>query len=148
MSFHESYNLKNSGGASQTLPILDKIDGKFVPPSPQIKDEKMARIGFCTASSLIWGGGGFGRWGFAVPFYSVQDCRLIWLPQFGATTFLPAAFLYIVELFRAQWPYLSMLQRFKPTFVNFSEHPRLYTVNPLLSPPPSQISPPFSEEES
>jgi len=27
----------------------------------------MARFGFCAASSLIWG------WGFAVPFYSVQD---------------------------------------------------------------------------
>ena len=31
----------------------------------------MARFGFCTASSLLWGG-----WGFAVPFYSVQDCNL------------------------------------------------------------------------
>ena len=29
----------------------------------------MARFGFCAASSLILGG-----WGFAVPFYSVQDC--------------------------------------------------------------------------
>ena len=35
------------------------------------KDGKMARFGFCAASSLIWGGG----WGFAVPFYSIQDCR-------------------------------------------------------------------------
>ena len=36
--------------------ILDEIDGKFVPPSPptQIKDGKMARFGFCAASSLIW----------------------------------------------------------------------------------------------
>ena len=39
------------------------------PPPPQIKDGKMARFGFCAASSLLWGG-----WGFAVPFYSVQDC--------------------------------------------------------------------------
>ena len=31
----------------------------------------MARFGFCAASSLLWGG-----WGFAVPFYSVQDCNL------------------------------------------------------------------------
>ena len=27
-------------------------------PSPQIKDGKMARFGFCAASSLIWGDGG------------------------------------------------------------------------------------------
>ena len=45
--------------------ILDKIDGKFIPPTSalpppphlQIKDRKMARFGFCAASSLIWGGG-------------------------------------------------------------------------------------------
>ena len=40
-------------------------------PPPPIKDGKLARFGFCAASSLICGGG----WGFAVPFYSVQDCR-------------------------------------------------------------------------
>ena len=49
---------------------------KLYPPpptsySPQIKDVKMARFGFCAASPLIWG-----AWGFAVPFYSDQDCRL------------------------------------------------------------------------
>jgi len=48
--------------------ILDKIGGKFVPPNPQMKDGKMARFGFCAASSLIWRG-----WGFAVSFYSVHD---------------------------------------------------------------------------
>ena len=41
--------------------ILDKIDGKFIPPTSaphlQIKDRKVARFGFCAASSLIWGGG-------------------------------------------------------------------------------------------
>ena len=46
--------------------ILDKIDGKFIPPPSapppppphlQIKDRKMARFGFCAASSLILGGG-------------------------------------------------------------------------------------------
>ena len=37
--------------------ILDKIDGKFISPHLQIKDRKMARFGFCAASSLIWGGG-------------------------------------------------------------------------------------------
>ena len=31
----------------------------------------MARFGFCAVSPLIWG-----AWEFAVPFYSVQDCRL------------------------------------------------------------------------
>ena len=45
----------------------------------------MARFGFFAASSLIWGGGGGGgggggprgggKWGFAFPFYSVQDCK-------------------------------------------------------------------------
>ena len=29
----------------------------------------MTRFGFCAASSLLWGG-----WGFAVPFYPVEDC--------------------------------------------------------------------------
>ena len=46
--------------------VLDKIDGKFVSPSlpsppsppPPIKDGKLARFGFCPASSLIWGDGG------------------------------------------------------------------------------------------
>ena len=61
--------------------ILDTIDGKFVtplspPPPPQIKDGKMARFGSCAASSLLWGGGGRGG-GFAVPFYSVQDCSFL-----------------------------------------------------------------------
>ena len=44
------------------IAILDKIDGKFVPPSTHIKDGKMARFGFCAASSLIFflGGGGGG----------------------------------------------------------------------------------------
>ena len=40
--------------------VLDKIDGKFVSPSlpsPPIKDGKLARFGFCAASSLICGGG-------------------------------------------------------------------------------------------
>ena len=33
--------------------------GKLSPlPSPDIKDGKMERFSFCTASSLIWGGGG------------------------------------------------------------------------------------------
>ena len=48
--------------------ILNKIDEKFAPtstpnpppplfPHTQIKDGKMARVGFCAASSLIWGRG-------------------------------------------------------------------------------------------
>ena len=62
--------------------ILDNKDGKFVPPPPhpppsQIKDGKMARFGFYSASSLSWWGGGGG--GFAGPFYSVQDCSSYWI---------------------------------------------------------------------
>ena len=56
---------------------MDKINGKFVSPSPQIKDRKMARFGFCAASSLMGGGGGGGSMGFAVSFNSVQDCSLL-----------------------------------------------------------------------
>ena len=55
---------------------MDKIDGKFVSPFPQIKDRKMARFGFCAASSLIGVGVGVGM-GFAVPINSDQDCRLL-----------------------------------------------------------------------
>ena len=56
--------------------ILDKINGKLRPPpppplSPNIKDGKMAR--FCPSRGSILD---FGGWGFAVPFYSVQDCGL------------------------------------------------------------------------
>ena len=42
-------------GYKPPFTILDKIDGKFVPPpaSPQVKDWKMVRFGFCVASSLI-----------------------------------------------------------------------------------------------
>ena len=53
-------------------------------PPPQIKDGKMAR--FCPSRGFILDlGGGAWRWGFAVPFYFVQDCRWkmkVWyLPQ-------------------------------------------------------------------
>ena len=41
------------------------------PPSPQIKDGKMVR--FCPSRGFILDLGG--GWGFAVPFYFVQDCR-------------------------------------------------------------------------
>ena len=42
-----------------TTTILDKIDGEFrLFISSRIKDDKMARFGFCTASFLISGGGG------------------------------------------------------------------------------------------
>ena len=47
---------------------------------PNTKDGKMARFGLRTASSLR-----FGEWGFAVSFYSVQDCRLL-LWMFGMET--------------------------------------------------------------
>ena len=42
------------------------------PPLPQIKDGKMAR--FCPSHGFILNLGG---WGFAVPFYFVQDCRAL-----------------------------------------------------------------------
>ena len=48
---------------------MDKINGKFVSPSPQIKDRKIARFGFCAASSLIEGGGRGGVWGLL--FHSI-----------------------------------------------------------------------------
>ena len=57
----------------------------------------MARFGFCAASSLIWEG-----WGFAVPFYSVQDWSSLRLSQFSK--FLKREFqksqglLYVVPL--------------------------------------------------
>ena len=35
------------------LPILDKIDGKFIPPSPKIKNGKMTCFVSCLASSLF-----------------------------------------------------------------------------------------------
>ena len=41
------------------------------PPSPQIKDGKMARFYPSRGFILDLGVGG---WGFAVPFYFVQDC--------------------------------------------------------------------------
>ena len=46
---------------------MEHLEPPLRPP-----DGKMARFGFCVASSLIWGGGG--GWGFAVPIYSLQDC--------------------------------------------------------------------------
>ena len=44
----------------------------MTPPSPpKSKMEKWRVFALRAASSLIWGG-----WGFAVPFYFVQDCNL------------------------------------------------------------------------
>ena len=54
--------------------ILDKINGKpttLLPP--QSKMEKWRVFALRAASSLIWRGGG--GLGFAVHFYSVQDCK-------------------------------------------------------------------------
>ena len=48
------------------------------PPPPQIKDGKMAH--FCPSRGFILDLGGGGGWGFAVPFYFVQDCRSRALP--------------------------------------------------------------------
>ena len=50
--------------------VLDKIDGKFVPPpSPQSRLEICA---FWLLHCFILDLGGGVGWGFAVPFYSVQ----------------------------------------------------------------------------
>ena len=50
--------------------ILDKINGKPRPPLPPKSGMGKWRVFALRApSSLIWGG-----WGFAVPFYFVQDC--------------------------------------------------------------------------
>ena len=54
--------------------ILDKINGKPWPPPPFPPNQRWENGAFFAlraASSLIWGG-----WGFAVPFYFVQDCNL------------------------------------------------------------------------
>ena len=42
------------------------------PPPPQTNMAKWQVFALRAASSLIWGGGV--GWGFAVPFYFVQDC--------------------------------------------------------------------------
>jgi len=55
-------------GSRELQPWTKKMENLY-PASPQINSEKMARFGFCAASSLISGG-----CGFAFPFYSVQDC--------------------------------------------------------------------------
>ena len=66
-----------------TATILDKINGKPRPPPlpPKSRIGKWRVFGLRAASSLIWG-----EWGFAVPFYFVQDCSLdhkIGKPGFG-----------------------------------------------------------------
>ena len=72
-----SLNPRSSNSPLQLATILDKINGKPRPPSPSPPPPK-SRMGkwrvfaLRAASSLIWGG-----WGFAVPFYFVQDCSQI-----------------------------------------------------------------------
>ena len=53
--------------------ILDEINGKPRPPlSPK---SKMGNDFFWGEEGGVCVGGGGGGWGFAVPFYSVQDCK-------------------------------------------------------------------------
>ena len=54
--------------------ILDKINGKPRPPPlpPKSRMGKWSVFALRAASSLIWAG-----WGFAVPFYFVQDCSCV-----------------------------------------------------------------------
>ena len=63
--------------------ILEKINGKPRPPPPpprllhpKSRVEKWRVFALRAASSLIWRG-----WGFAVPFYFVQDCSSITFTQ-------------------------------------------------------------------
>ena len=73
--------------------MLDKIDGKprpSTPPPPQKKkkknrDRKMAR--FFPSGGFILGLGG---WGFAVPFYSVQDCSYCYVTGLCIITLWPS----------------------------------------------------------
>ena len=53
-SFFETLWCKQSGSASYSVKttVWEKINGKFIPLPPEIKDGKMARFG---ASTLIWG---------------------------------------------------------------------------------------------
>ena len=71
---------RDGGGEAKACSptILDKINGKPrpPPPPPQINDGKMAR--FCPSRGFILD---LGRWGFAVPFYFVQDCRSSIMPK-------------------------------------------------------------------
>ena len=54
--------------------ILDKINRKPRPPPlpPKSRMGKWSVFALRAASSLIWAG-----WGFAVPFYFVQDCSCV-----------------------------------------------------------------------
>ena len=57
-------------GAYVGATILDKINGKpRAPLPPKSMMGKWRVFALRAPSSLIWGG-----WGFAVPFYFVQDC--------------------------------------------------------------------------
>ena len=83
------------------------------PPPPQIKDGKMAR--FCSSRAFILDLGGGGVWGFAVPFYFVQDCRYQ-NPK--------------------KWPKKSIRKFSKKMFINpnfISKNLEIYSRNPDLS---------------
>ena len=70
-----SLNTSSSYSPLQLATILDKINGNPRPPLPPPDKSRMGKwrvFALRAASSLIWGG-----WGFAVPFYFVQDCSQI-----------------------------------------------------------------------
>ena len=76
--------------------ILNKIDEKFAPtstptpplfPHTQIKDGNMARVGFCAASSLIWGRGEGG----GLLFHFILSKIVGWLGQLNSY-FCPHAY--------------------------------------------------------
>ena len=70
---------RDGGGEAKACSptILDKINGKPRPPlPPKSRMGKWRVFALRAASSLIWR-----RWGFAVPFYFVQDCRSSIMPK-------------------------------------------------------------------
>ena len=69
-SFLSCQNTKTAEKGIDEATILDKINGKPRPPlPPKSRMGKWRVFALRAPSSLIWGG-----WGFAVPFYFVQDC--------------------------------------------------------------------------
>ena len=68
-TFEYCYHLVHSHSPT----ILDKINGKPRPPLPPKSRMAKWRVFALRAPSSLIFGGGWG-WGFAVPFYFVQDC--------------------------------------------------------------------------
>ena len=104
----KTFNLKISGGARQTLlqSWTKSMKNLHQPPHPtpplpppppplfphtQIKDGKMARVGFCAASSLIRGRG---EEGGGLLFYFILSKIVGWLGHLNSY-FSPHAYTYV-----------------------------------------------------